>query len=298
MPVAYDPLDFWGVVFSFRAGMIGMMPRSALLLPFAIAAGCLEQWGAEDHDDYFVSMDSMTGPFTVLVGLLTSFRVNDAYNKWKGAAKAVDMLHAFSKEVITRLCAYTEPTAENQESIGEIRRCIVLGCVLLQKHVRGNDNFDDELKTGLLKPEELQQLTVDKLTICITNGKKDRFPSRNRPAFAYFKCHRATTAMARRKAFLAPPYHTSCDAALVKMNAVFDDVENLARTQIPLPYAQVGRFVCLIFLVVLPFTLASKLKWFSPPPSLRISSTSRSTSAPPRWRRRLGPTRTTSTSIS
>jgi len=73
--------------------------------------------------------------------------------------------------------------------------------------------------------------------------------------------------MARRKAFLAPPYHTSCDAALVKMNAVFDDVENLARTQIPLPYAQVGRIACLIFLVVLPFTLASKLKWFVLPTS-------------------------------
>ena len=44
-------------------------------------------------------------------------------------------------------------------------------------------------------------------------------------------------AMARRKAFPAPPYHTSIDAAVNKMNAVFDDVETLARTQIPLPYA-------------------------------------------------------------
>jgi hypothetical protein len=57
--------------------------------------------------------------------------------------------------------------------------------------------------------------------------------------------------MARRKAFPAPPYHTSIDAAMLKMNAVFDDVENLARTQIPLPYAQIARFVCLLFLASL-----------------------------------------------
>ena len=55
-------------------------------------------------------------------------------------------------------------------------------------------------------------------------------------------------AMARRKAFLAPPYHTGIDGVVAKMNAVFDDVENLARTQIPLPYAQIARFVSFLFL--------------------------------------------------
>lgn len=193
MPVAYDPLNFWGILFSFRAGMAGMIPRSLLLLPFAIGAACLEQWSEpEDRAVVYGSFDSVTGPFTVLVGLLTSFRVNDAYNKWRGAARAVDSLHAFSKEVITRLCAYCEPTPENQASIGEIRRLIVLACVLLQKHVRSIDSFDYELKTGLLKPEEHQQLTKDKWTRCINSGKKDRFPSRNRPAFAYFKVHQQT----------------------------------------------------------------------------------------------------------
>merc|ERR1719460_2780603 len=77
--------------------------------------------------------------------------------------------------------------------------------------------------------------------------------------------------MARRKAFPAPPYHTSIDAAMLKMNAVFDDVENLARTQIPLPYAQIARFVCLLFLVLLPFALVSKLKWFVIPTSFLSS---------------------------
>ena len=160
MPVAYDPLDFWGVLCSFRAGMLGMIPRSALLLPFAIGAASLEQWGPSDEDkaEVFESLHSMTGPFTVLVGLLTSFRVNDAYNKWKGAARAVDMLHAFSKEVISRLCAFVEPTPENQASIKEIRRLLVLGCVLIQKHVKGLDDFEVELKTGLITSEELQQV--------------------------------------------------------------------------------------------------------------------------------------------
>ena len=193
MPVAYDPLNFWGVLFS-PGGMVRMIPRASLLLPFAIGAASLEEWGPEGTKILYSSLDSMTIPFTMLVGLLTSFRVTDAFNKWKGAAKSVDMLHAFSKEVITRLCAFCEPTAENLASVVEIRRLMVLGVVLLQKHVRGLDDFELELKSGLITTEELQQLTKDKLSICVNSGKKDRFPSKNRPAFAYMKCHQATMA--------------------------------------------------------------------------------------------------------
>ena len=127
MPVAYDPLDFWGVLFSYRAGMVKMMPRSLLLLPFAIGAACIEQWvDSEDYDFLFDTLSGVKTPFTVLVGLVNSFRVNDAFTKWKGAARAVDMLHAFSKELISRLCAYVEPTPENQQAVFEIRRLIVL----------------------------------------------------------------------------------------------------------------------------------------------------------------------------
>ena len=84
MPVAYDPHDFWHVLCSFRT-LLKVIPRSLLLLTFAVLAACLEEWQPDSWADYY-DPEHLTSPFVTLVGLLTSFRVNDAYNKWGRAA--------------------------------------------------------------------------------------------------------------------------------------------------------------------------------------------------------------------
>ena len=61
----------------------------------------------------------------------------------------------------------------------------------------------------------------------------------------------------------AANYHTGLNATIAKMNNVFDDVENLAKTIIPLPYAQITRLITVLFLAVLPFQTVRKLKWFA-----------------------------------
>ena len=111
-----------------------------------------------------------------------------------------------TKDMISRLCSYLERTPENETAVREIRRLLVLGCVLLEKHVHGITSFEDELKSGLLTAEEYEELCNQKLSLSARNGKRERFPTNNRPAFAYFKCYQHTMVLARRQ--------TCCPVAL------------------------------------------------------------------------------------
>eukprot|EP00966_Prymnesium_polylepis_P210744 4879742-Prymnesium_polylepis.1 len=268
MVVAYSPLAFWTICFSFRSGMLSQLPNGLLLLPVAIGVVCLEEYrpaGMHWGDADIQSIESVMLPFTLLVGLLTSFRVNDAYRKWSLATALVEELATGTKDVVTRLCSYCEPTQENQETILDIRRLLVLGCVLIEKHVRNEHELDAELDSGLITLAEHEQMTVISVTTSVNTGKMDRFPSKNRPAFAFYHAHRRLAELARRKAIPAPPYHMALDSCVARMSAVFNDVEVLGTTILPLPYAQVSRFVTLAFLTVLPFALVADLKWLTIP---------------------------------
>ena len=78
-----------------------------------------------------MNLDRLLTPFLLLLGLVTSFRLNDAFHKWERAAELVFTLHREARTVIHRMCAFLP--AEDPvvwEQIYEVRRLLLLGCVL------------------------------------------------------------------------------------------------------------------------------------------------------------------------
>ena len=82
----------------------------------------------------------------LIIGLLVSFRLNFAYDKWERAMKCILDLHARSRLITSKLCAYTILDSEEKlERIAECRRWMVLACVLIKHHVRNDPALDDAI---------------------------------------------------------------------------------------------------------------------------------------------------------
>lgn len=258
MTVAYRPTDFWRVVF-WRTGSAvpKIMPRVLLVLPFGVLAGAMQ------HLE-FITLD-MQQFFHVpglIIGLLVSFRLNFAYDKWERGMKCILDLHGRSRAIICKLCAYCgTDTQEKLDRIAECRRWIVLTCVLIKHHVRNEADITPLSKMGLLTEAEVAAVSERITTYSASDGKQDHFPSRNRPSYALAQLHRATTALYTAGHFPSFNHHLAVEADLSEFGMIFEQIEYLGLTIIPLPYAQLTRVVSLFYCLMLPFGVAEDLKW-------------------------------------
>ena len=107
-------------------------------------------------------------PFTTLVALLTSFRVNAAFNKWLTAHQQLELLHSNVCDAVARVTTFIQHSTESEELVLRFRRQLVLGCVFVQKHVRGERTFEDEQKSGLISEHEVKRMTKEYTSISCT----------------------------------------------------------------------------------------------------------------------------------
>ena len=120
---------------------------------------------------------------------VTSFRLSDAFDKWERASELMQQLHQDARQITAQLCAYLpRDSPEAVHKASEIRRLIMLGCTLMKTHVRGEkSDLEFEVSHGLLLTTE--QEALKKVTTVASgpagDGKKDKYPSKNRPAFAF-----------------------------------------------------------------------------------------------------------------
>jgi predicted membrane chloride channel (bestrophin family) len=232
-----------------------------LMIPSVIPAILLERYADNDHwHDY--QFGAITLPFVTLVGLMTAFRVNDAFAKWKSGRDCIEALYTKSCEAIMRLCSCIELNEETEEEVLRCRRLLVLGCMLIQKHVRHESGFDAELACGLITQAELEQVLLARLSVSAVEGKVDRYPSKARPRYAFFLLLQTLWQMNQNDRFKTVHYHLNVEACVYAMGAAFDDMVTLGETLMPIPYAQVSRFISIIFLFVLPFSLVDALHWY------------------------------------
>ena len=82
-------------------------------------------------------------PFTLVLGLVTAFRLNDAFHKWEKAGEIIFTLHHGCRTIVSRLCAFLPADdAKVADTMLEIRRYLLLGCVLMKAHVRAAPRAD------------------------------------------------------------------------------------------------------------------------------------------------------------
>ena len=181
-------------------------------------------------------------------------------------------MHCHTRSIVSKLCAYCPSQVEAVElQIERIRRWLVLGCVLIKKHVRLEKTFEEEIRTGLITQGEADHFTEAITSVSEVDGKKDTYPSRNRPALVFHMLHQATTDLYKQGHFPSFNHHLGIENDLTALSNVFEEVEYLGCTIIPLPYAQLTRIVSLFYVITLPFGTAHELKWFTIPLTLALS---------------------------
>ena len=221
MTVKYTPTHFWSVVFA-RVGsaLPAVLPRSFMLLPIQATALLLYyvDWLERDYSG------GLSG-LAIIVGLLTAFRLNDAYSKWNRASEMLLLLHAKTRDVVAKLCAYTNcrQAPDSIPHIENVRRLLVLACVSIKMHIRCETDFKEYLECGLITTDDAETLTTRTCTKSTRDGKRDKFPSRNRPAMIFHWAHEATSNMFRAGMLQTPNHHLAIEAALTDMSGDASD---------------------------------------------------------------------------
>lgn len=258
MPVAYDHGRYWSVVFA-RTGSAfpNVFKRSVLFCVFAATAVVLHWFFPECIQGFG---GTVLSPFQVIVAFMVGFRMNKSFGKYEAANAAVLEMHADTRKFMRRLMAYcVQGNAEVDETLIEIRRLLVLACVMMKKHVRVESSFEEERMRGLITPDELKQLTktiVTEATNPLGDGKTDKYPSRNRPSFATSLVQMKLVKLFRDGHMSVPaPCIAGLDTLLDHVSDTLERIELLGLTIAPLPYAQVTRWINVAFLTFLPLDI-------------------------------------------
>jgi len=263
MPTAYEPAAFWSTILTRTGSVVPhILPRAIGFLWIPVLLCTLQELHIHDiiqSDMDLRAWDGVVVFFNVTVAVITSFRLNDAYRKWNVATECMLNLHACSREVMAKLQSYCTK-GKHDEGLRTARRLLVLICVLIKKHVRGEKSFGMELDVGLITEDENKRLH-GKATYSPRDGKIDKFPSRNRPAFVFDELHRFTIQLCREGTIPTAPHAASLENSLIKMAEVNEEVELLGLTVLPLPYAQLSRMVCIIFLISVPLSCVGDVGW-------------------------------------
>ena len=265
MPVGYEPRHFFNVAFACAGSTAWhlALPRAIGVLPVSITFCCLVKFDVLAlPDDY--NLASLALPFTLLLGLVTSFRLNDSFKKWDRATQLSLMMHRETRIILSRLCTMLpDDDPAVTAKIIEIRRLVLLGCVLLKQHVRDEKSLDMAEQVGLLTASEKRRLTE---TVTMSDGptgdgKKDKYPTRSRPTFAFQEASLLAHQLMKGKYFSCPHTYWGIETAITTMSNILEDSEHLATSLLPLPYAQLTRLLSLGFLMVIPLAYTSSLGW-------------------------------------
>ena len=121
-----------------------------------------------------------------------------------------------------------------QERAVNFRRLLVLCGVAMKMHVRNEKDFEEDLiKMGLATTQELEIMTghskdsPDAPTMrgssySLRDGKHDRFPSKNRPAFVLMLLHRELADLFRAGHTMSPNHQLAVDDELNAIAAAFE----------------------------------------------------------------------------
>ena len=115
MVVPYDPSRFWRVVFARSGSAIPkVLMRACVVL---IAAGIACALHRSSPKAVTSIQDTIIMPFETLVTFLLAFRLQDSFSKYKEANAACLDMHASIRKLMSKLCAYTAPSKENDKTI-------------------------------------------------------------------------------------------------------------------------------------------------------------------------------------
>ena len=239
MPIAYNPAHFWSVIFTRTGSKIPcIMHRVLVVYPSTIGAYLVERYTDYLDDTSERELKHLLVPLSAVVSLLLAFRINDAFGKWNQAAHMVSNMQTSARCAMAMLIAYTPANPSKDAKLCadllQIRRHLVLSCVMIRKHVRGEKDFKNELEWEVITKHEVELISKVVTSVSRGDGKKDKFPTKNRPALVFQWLHCATMELFREGKLPSPPHHMAIDSTIRTMSEMFEEVEHLGQTIAPL----------------------------------------------------------------
>eukprot|EP00966_Prymnesium_polylepis_P320219 7376599-Prymnesium_polylepis.1 len=210
--------------------------------------------------------EATLAPFLTTVALMTSFRLNAAIAKFEDASRYILELHRKARTILAKVISYCPDTEEGNQRVLHFRRLLVLAAVLVKKHVRGEKELDEELYCELITEAEHKLLTKTVTTIASNPGgdnKKDKYPSKNRPSFCFQLLQKLSVELYRDGFVPSAPHAASLERSIEEMSNAFEEIEFLSLTLLPLPYAQLSRIICLLFLIAVALSASTALSWYT-----------------------------------
>ncbi|KAL1504974.1 hypothetical protein AB1Y20_008740 [Prymnesium parvum] len=256
--VLYNPEHAWRLICQLSGSpMRSVVLARALVLTLVALASCLLFEYARDFT--FQIPGAIITALSILVAVLVSSRVSDAYSKWEQGAKATEKLLCVSNSLMARLTAYilvaeddVTTSRDKAELLARIRRLLVLSVVLIKKHARSEKDLEYETFIGLIQPTELKLFTSP-ATVNLIDGKKDKYPSRNRFA-GILQLIMSEAAVMYWSGILKPEMFADTVSTLQRLEDVFEEFNYMSEYIMPFSYAQIYQVTTLIFLLVLPFS--------------------------------------------
>ena len=145
------------IFFASFSSLPGALWNALLISPAPLLAYGLHWY----FGDGYQADPTLLTPLSVLVGLMLSARINEAYGKYRRAYDIFNKLDLRVSQCIQRLIAYT-PRARRDESEvvslrEKLRRHLLLACCLMMQSLRDHKYLDElRLFPGLLTAEEVK----------------------------------------------------------------------------------------------------------------------------------------------
>ena len=129
------------------------------------------------------------------------------------------------------------------------------------KDMTGDDNYEPELACGLLQQQEHDAFKAPTTFAGPSKDRPVKMQQQGHSSVALHMAEQATHAVLATRDLHISPSRARIDHLYNELATVFDQVELLAMTMLPLEYAQASRLACLIFLILLPFSAVESLHW-------------------------------------
>ena len=79
------------------------------------------------------------------MALLLAFRMSDAHSKWQSAEYSAMELIFTARLTLSKACAYCVHAPAAEASLIQLYRLLVLAVIMMQKHIHGDRQFDEEV---------------------------------------------------------------------------------------------------------------------------------------------------------
>jgi predicted membrane chloride channel (bestrophin family) len=272
----YDPHDFYSIICTLSGSVLPHATVAAL--PFAAVGGAA--FALENGEYIQQEHNELTLVCGLVMSLLLSFRLNFAFSRYDEAIGILSALESSSRQVVSRMCAYVEPSDDAIQSVMRSRRWLTFILLLVRARLRVGQDLDFALleRIAMVTPLERKLLArpvMKQRTAHLSRRGSwrrqanedvvgERFPNKARVALIIQLLWSETNQLFRSGELASANHWAAVDSEIGRVGHGFSRLEATLSQLMPFAYAHFIKFVIVLYLLAFPFGVAVSLSWATP----------------------------------